>query len=265
MAEESGVLSARNPEDLAERFVGVFALQAKPGNVVAMEPTKNWTENLVFGDVVITNETTKIIEGVLARHDQVSIAMLNTLIPPNGDPGISPSEIAQKYNVGLRIVEHLLQSVFSDIKKKLIHDLELEATGGIRITDTARLDSAKQIEGLKSTIKAQGDTITMLTEILKKNALLPEETVDTEQDKTALLTNLNKKIDDLDISVRSANCLQNVGIEFVYQLVEKTEEELLESKNFGKKSLREIKEILEGMGLGLGMKFKKESLPNPEP
>jgi DNA-directed RNA polymerase subunit alpha len=55
--------------------------------------------------------------------------------------------------------------------------------------------------------------------------------------------------------VRSQNCLQNAGIEFIYQLVERTEAEMLKTKNFGRKSLNEIKEILGDLGLSLGMKL----------
>lgn len=66
---------------------------------------------------------------------------------------------------------------------------------------------------------------------------------------------LFKRVDELDLSVRSANCLQNAGIEFVWQLVEKTEAEMLKTKNFGRKSLNEIKEILSELGLSLGMKL----------
>jgi DNA-directed RNA polymerase subunit alpha len=66
---------------------------------------------------------------------------------------------------------------------------------------------------------------------------------------------LYKRVDELDLSVRSANCLQNAGIEFIHQLVEKTEAEMLKTKNFGRKSLNEIKEILSELGLSLGMKL----------
>ena len=57
------------------------------------------------------------------------------------------------------------------------------------------------------------------------------------------------------MSVRSQNCLQNAGIEHIYQLVERTEAEMLKTKNFGRKSLNEIKEILTGLELSLGMKL----------
>jgi DNA-directed RNA polymerase subunit alpha len=66
---------------------------------------------------------------------------------------------------------------------------------------------------------------------------------------------LFKRVDELDLSVRSANCLQNAGIEYIWQLVEKSEAEMLKTKNFGRKSLNEIKEILQTMGLSLGMRL----------
>ncbi len=66
---------------------------------------------------------------------------------------------------------------------------------------------------------------------------------------------LFKRVDELELSVRSANCLQNAGIEYIYQLVQKTEAEMLKTKNFGRKSLNEIKEILGELDLTLGTKL----------
>ncbi len=65
---------------------------------------------------------------------------------------------------------------------------------------------------------------------------------------------LLKPVSELELSVRSANCLQNANIKYIYELVSRTEGEMLRTKNFGRKSLNEIKEILNNMGLGLGMK-----------
>ena len=62
-------------------------------------------------------------------------------------------------------------------------------------------------------------------------------------------------MDELELSVRSANCLQNANIRHIGELVQKTESEMLKTKNFGRKSLKEIKEILAEMGLSLGMKL----------
>jgi DNA-directed RNA polymerase subunit alpha len=74
-----------------------------------------------------------------------------------------------------------------------------------------------------------------------------------EQEK--LNENLWRTVDELELSVRSANCLQNANIKYIGELVQKTEAEMLKTKNFGRKSLKEIKEILAEMGLSLGMKI----------
>ncbi|NUN12682.1 MAG: DNA-directed RNA polymerase subunit alpha [Myxococcales bacterium] len=66
--------------------------------------------------------------------------------------------------------------------------------------------------------------------------------------------NLYRTVDELELSVRSANCLQNANIRFIGELVQKTEAEMLKTKNFGRKSLKEIKDVLGDMGLHLGMK-----------
>lgn len=67
--------------------------------------------------------------------------------------------------------------------------------------------------------------------------------------------NLLRSVDELELSVRSANCLQNANIRYIGDLVQRTESEMLKTKNFGRKSLKEIKEILGEMGLSLGMKL----------
>ena len=67
---------------------------------------------------------------------------------------------------------------------------------------------------------------------------------------------LNKSVDELELSVRSANCLKNAGIRTIRDLVQRTEKDMLETKNFGRKSLNEIKDILRPMGLSLGMEIE---------
>jgi DNA-directed RNA polymerase subunit alpha len=66
---------------------------------------------------------------------------------------------------------------------------------------------------------------------------------------------LNRSVEELELSVRSYNCLKNANIQTIGDLVQKTESEMLRTKNFGRKSLNEIKEILAGLGLSFGMKF----------
>jgi len=84
----------------------------------------------------------------------------------------------------------------------------------------------------------------------------PEEETEADEDLKAFNENLNRPVEELELSVRSANCLQNANIRFIGQLVQKTEAEMLKTKNFGRKSLKEIKEILASMGLSLGMKIE---------
>lgn len=76
--------------------------------------------------------------------------------------------------------------------------------------------------------------------------------------------NLYRSVEELELSVRSANCLKNADIHKIYQLVSKTEAEMLKTKNFGRKSLNEIKEVLTDMDLSLGMKLDGFEPPEEE-
>ena len=69
---------------------------------------------------------------------------------------------------------------------------------------------------------------------------------------------LDKSVEELELSVRSYNCLKNANIRTIGELVQKSEADMLRTKNFGRKSLTEIKEILESMGLGFGMRVDKD-------
>lgn len=91
----------------------------------------------------------------------------------------------------------------------------------------------------------------------------PEKKVE-EQQKPKFNENLYRSVDELELSVRSANCLKNADIHKIYQLVSKTEAEMLKTKNFGRKSLNEIKEVLSEMGLSLGMKIEGFVPPEEE-
>lgn len=85
--------------------------------------------------------------------------------------------------------------------------------------------------------------------------VVEQEKPKEEAPKNRLNDNLFRRIEEIELSVRSANCLENADIKYIGELVQKTEAEMLRTKNFGRKSLNEIKEILTGMGLSLGMKI----------
>jgi DNA-directed RNA polymerase subunit alpha len=80
--------------------------------------------------------------------------------------------------------------------------------------------------------------------------------IETPKEEAKLNENLFRSVDELELSVRSANCLQQANIKTIGDLVQRTEAEMLKTKNFGRKSLKEIKEILAEMGLSLGMKLE---------
>ena len=80
-----------------------------------------------------------------------------------------------------------------------------------------------------------------------------------EEERREINKNLFRSVNELELSVRAANCLKNANIKTIADLVQKSEMEMLKTKNFGKKSLNEIKEILAEMGLGLGMKLDAPS------
>ncbi len=107
------------------------------------------------------------------------------------------------------------------------------------------------------------ETVSLASKILKEQlqifltfdeAMEPAEEA-REKGSPTLNENLFRSVDDLELSVRSANCLKNANIRYIGELVVKSEAEMLKTKNFGRKSLNEIKEILSEMGLGLGMKI----------
>jgi DNA-directed RNA polymerase subunit alpha len=110
------------------------------------------------------------------------------------------------------------------------------------------------------------DAIAYSAKILKEQMSMFinfDEQLEPKQDKKAeeqsapeFNENLFRSVEELELSVRSANCLKNADINKIYQLVSKTEAEMLKTKNFGRKSLNEIKEVLAEMGLSLGMKLE---------
>ena len=118
------------------------------------------------------------------------------------------------------------------------------------------------------------DAIAYASKILKEHLNVfinfQEESEPTEVIKAEkginddLMSFLDKTVEELELSVRSANCLQNAAIKYIGELVQKSESEMLKTKNFGRKSLNEIKDILAEMGLGLGMKIEGWTYPDDD-
>jgi len=117
------------------------------------------------------------------------------------------------------------------------------------------------------------DAIGLAAKLLKNHTAIfinieeePElEQVPHERPAPVYNENLDRSVEELELSVRSYNCLKNANITTIRELVQKSEQEMLKTKNFGRKSLNEIKEILSAMGLSLGMKTDEKGNPLTAP
>jgi DNA-directed RNA polymerase subunit alpha len=138
------------------------------------------------------------------------------------------------------------------------------------LVEAARLGQTTDYDKLTVDVWTNGsvsarDAVSLAAKLIRDhlNIFINLEEVDDEiQDAQAdqqrsVMTNenLDKSVEELELSVRSYNCLKNANIRTIRELVQKTEAEMLRTKNFGRKSLNEIKEILHGMGLSLGMRL----------
>jgi DNA-directed RNA polymerase subunit alpha len=140
--------------------------------------------------------------------------------------------------------------------------------------EAARLGQATDYDRLNLEIWTNGcitpdDAIARAAKLIKDHMFIfinfeeePEQEepqVDSKQE--AINENLQKSVDELELSVRSYNCLKNANIRTIGELVQKSEAEMLKTKNFGRKSLNEIKEILQDMGLHFGMRLDEQGRP----
>src|SRR5260221_7018090 len=137
--------------------------------------------------------------------------------------------------------------------------------------ENARVGQATDYEKLTLEVWSNGavsprDAVGLAAKLMKDHLTIfiniedEDEEEDTpveisEHDREAWSEKLTKSVDEMELSVRSYNCLKNANIRTIGELVQKSEGEMLKTKNFGRKSLNEIKEILQTMGLGLGMKI----------
>jgi len=150
-----------------------------------------------------------------------------------------------------------MDAIFSPIKK--VNYTVTNARVG-QITDYDKLILEVWTDGSLNPEEAVAHSAKILKDQLSIFITFEEEEEEVsypedEEEKEAFNENLLRSVDELELSVRSANCLKHANIKLIGDLVQKTEAEILATKNFGRKSLNEIKEILTEMGLSLGMKL----------
>ena len=146
-----------------------------------------------------------------------------------------------------------IDAIYSPVRRVAYR---VEPTRVGQVTDYDRLVLNVETDGTV----APDDAVAVAARILQDQLQLfinfdepRQRVVEDVQDDLPFNRNLLRKVDELELSVRSANCLKNDNIVYIGDLVQKSEQEMLRTPNFGRKSLNEIKEVLASMGLGLGM------------
>jgi len=213
---------------------------------------------------IITNENVEILNPDLHIASLGEEAKLEMEMSVKMGRGYVPAEQNKVAEDPIGTVP--MDAVFSPVRK--VNFQVSQARVGQR-TDYDRLTLEIWTNGA---VKAD-DALAYAAKILKEQlqcfinfeeTQVPVETPTMEVSTSRINENLLRKVDELELSVRSANCLQNASIRLIGELVQKTESEMLRTKNFGRKSLNEIKEILAEMGLTLGMKLDPAAIKEIE-
>jgi DNA-directed RNA polymerase subunit alpha len=210
---------------------------------------------LKAGDI-ITGDAVEVLNpdhylATLSRDGKLSMEMVVKV-----GRGYIPAERNKEENQPIGTIP--MDTIFSPIKK--VNYTVTNARVG-QITDYDKLSLEVWTDGSLNPEEAIAHAAKILKDQLSIFITFEEEEEEEilhseeEEQKEAFNENLLRSVDELELSVRSANCLKYANIKLIGDLVQKTEAEILDTKNFGRKSLNEIKEILSEMGLNLGMKL----------
>jgi len=216
------------------------------------------------GDI-IADSGVEILNPELHIASLTKDAKFNMTMTARVDKGYVPADMNKGENDPLGTIP--VDAVFSPIKR--VNYVVGNARVGQR-TDYDKLTLEVWTDG---SIVPE-DAVAYAAKILKEQmnvfinfdeALEPEpEPEGEEEEEKPLNENLYRSVEELELSVRSANCLKNANIRYIGELVQRTEHAMLKTKNFGRKSLNEIKEVLAEMGLTLGMKLESFVTPDEE-
>lgn len=178
--------------------------------------------------------------------------------------GYRPAEMNKEEDMPVDVI--YVDSIFSPVQKV---NFWVEKARVGRAADFDRLIMEVWTDGSITPVRAISQAASVLEDHLQffvfeeeEEAEEPEAASAASGNEPVFNENLLKSVDELELSVRAHNCLKNADIKNIADLVQKTEHEMLRTKNFGRKSLNEIKEILHSMGLHLGMRVDMEALKN---
>jgi len=211
---------------------------------------------LKAGDI-LTGDAVEILNpdhyiATLSRDGKLSMEMLVKM-----GRGYVPAERNKEENQPVGTIP--MDAIFSPTKK--VNYTVTNARVG-QITDYDKLTLEVWTDGSLNPEEAIAHSAKILKDQLSIFITFEEEEEaempysEDEEEKEGVNENLLRSVDELELSVRSANCLKHANIKLIGDLVQKTEAEILATKNFGRKSLNEIKDILTEMGLNLGMKLE---------
>ena len=210
---------------------------------------------------IATDETVEIINPELCIATLTKDTSFNMELEIGRGRGFVPSEKNKKEGQAIGVIS--VDSIFAPVRRVSYH---VENTRVGQITDYDKLILEIWTNGgmePKDAILHASHILNKHLEVfLKFGQIVVEDEAreeDTRENKE-LLDKLKLPVSELELSVRSGNCLREARIKTIGELVTKSEQEMLQYRNFGKKSLQEIAEILKGMGLSLGMELPKEKI-----
>ncbi len=214
---------------------------------------------------IVTDDTIEVVNPDLHILTIAKNTKLRIEMEVNRGRGYVPAERNKKEREAIGVIP--IDSIFSPVNKVNFH---VENTRVGQMTDYDRLILEIWTNGSVD----PKDALLYASNILQKHldvfvnfGQLPEreeETEEEDKEDRELMEKLKTAVEELELSVRSANCLKEAKIQTIGELVKKTEDEMLEYRNFGKKSLAEIAEVLKSMGLSLGMKIEKKKRKQEE-
>ena len=179
-------------------------------------------------------------------------AKINLELTVQNGKGYVAAELQKKEDKQIGLI--LVDSIFSPVKK-VSYNIENSRVG--QVTDYDKLVLNVETNGSMEPDDAIAMAARILQEQLQYFINFEEPEIDDkskeEESEIKFNRNLLRKVDELELSVRSANCLRNDNIVYIGDLVQKSENDMLRTPNFGRKSLNEIREVLMQMGLNLGM------------
>ena len=206
------------------------------------------------GDIEVDSDV-EILDPDVHVANLASGAKLNVEMRLKNGRGYVPAD--RNFDEDLSIGYIPIDSVHSPVKKV---NFLVEAARVGQATDYDKLTLDVLTNGCISSPEAIGLAAKLLKDHLSIFVNFEEEgpadEVLVDRERESFNENLNRSVDELELSVRSYNCLKNANIQTLGELVQKSESEMLKTKNFGRKSLNEIKEILTTMGLSLGMRVE---------